>query len=285
MPGADLQLSIVVPVRNGADRLPPTLDALAAYLAGARRSTEVLLVDDGSNEATAQLLSDFARATSGVVLLRNDINQGKGRSVSRGMLAARGRHRVFTDADLAYPLDQVDAITAVLDGGSDLAIACRVLPESRYLMSPSFFHYLYTRHLMSRAYNALIRWTTLPGILDTQAGLKGFTARAARLVFPRLTIPRFRIRRRDALHRATAWPPHHAGAGALSVRQRAHHGAAHAGQLEHDGRPGPRTVERRAGSLSVAGASSSTPTISASPPASPAASSKPTPPAWSGRHR
>lgn len=191
MPGADLQLSIVVPVRNGADRLPPTLDALAAYLAGARRPTEVLLVDDGSNEPTARLLSDFARATSGVVLLRNDINQGKGRSVSRGMLAARGRHRVFTDADLAYPLDQVDVITAALDGGSDLAIACRVLPESRYLMSPSFFHYLYTRHLMSRGYNALIRWTTLPGILDTQAGLKGFTARAAQLVFPRLTIPRF----------------------------------------------------------------------------------------------
>jgi dolichyl-phosphate beta-glucosyltransferase len=191
MAGADLQLSIIVPVRNGADRLPPTLHSLATYLSGAQRSTEVLLVDDGSDEPTARLLADFARTTTGVVLLRNEINQGKGRSVSRGMLAARGRHRVFTDADLAYPLDQVDAITAVLDEGSDLAIACRVLPESRYLMSPSFFHYLYTRHLMSRAYNALIRWTTLPGILDTQAGLKGFTARAAQVVFPRLTIPRF----------------------------------------------------------------------------------------------
>jgi len=98
---------------------------------------------------------------------------------------------VFTDADLAYPLDQVATITAALDRGYDLAIACRVLPESRYLMSPSFFHYLYTRHLLSRVYNTAVRWSLLPGILDSQAGLKGFTARAAEVVFPRLSIHRF----------------------------------------------------------------------------------------------
>jgi hypothetical protein len=107
------------------------------------------------------------------------------------MLAARGRHRVFTDVDLAYPLDQVQRIVAELQGGHDIAIACRVLPESRYLMSPSFFHYLYTRHLMSRAFNKVVQAFLLPGILDTQAGLKGFTAEAARLCFTRSTIPGF----------------------------------------------------------------------------------------------
>jgi hypothetical protein len=66
-----------------------------------------------------------------------------------------------------------------------------VLPESRYLMSPSFFHYLYTRHLMSRAFNRVVQAFLLPGILDTQAGLKGFTARAAELCFRRTTIPGF----------------------------------------------------------------------------------------------
>jgi hypothetical protein len=66
-----------------------------------------------------------------------------------------------------------------------------VLPESRYLMSPSFFHYLYTRHVMSRAFNKVVQAFLLPGILDTQAGLKGFTAEAAQLCFSRTTIPGF----------------------------------------------------------------------------------------------
>ena len=107
------------------------------------------------------------------------------------MLAARGRYRVFTDVDLAYPLSEVAKIVADLEQGADVAIACRVLPESRYLMSPSFFHYLYTRHLMSRAFNKVVQTFLLPGILDTQAGLKGFTARAAALCFARTTIPGF----------------------------------------------------------------------------------------------
>ena len=107
------------------------------------------------------------------------------------MEVARGAYRVFTDADLAYPVAEIAKIVHHLEGGSDVAIACRVLPESRYLMSPSFFHYLYTRHVMSRMFNRVVRLGLLPGILDTQAGLKGFSAPAAGLVFPRLTIPGF----------------------------------------------------------------------------------------------
>src|SRR5207253_1905389 len=130
----------------------------------------------------------FARTLTGATLLRNDANRGKGFSVARGMAAAQGARRVFTDADLAYPVEEIDHMVRELDGGADVAIACRVLPESRYLMSPSFFHYLYTRHLMSRLFNRVVRVALLPGILDTQAGLKAFTARAAQLIFPRLTV-------------------------------------------------------------------------------------------------
>jgi hypothetical protein len=85
----------------------------------------------------------------------------------------------------------VHKIVRDIEAGSDIAIACRVLPESRYLMSPSFFHYLYTRHLMSRAFNKVVQTFLLPGILDTQAGLKGFTSEAAHLCFSRATIPGF----------------------------------------------------------------------------------------------
>ncbi|HYT05007.1 MAG TPA: glycosyltransferase [Gemmatimonadales bacterium] len=191
MPDRSIHLSVVVPVRNGADRLPVHLEALRQFLCAQARPAELVLVDDHSEPGAARLLADFAGVAAGVTLLRNDANRGKGFSVARGMRAARGAYRVFTDADLAYPVDEIGKIARELDRGCDVAIACRVLPESRYLMSPSFFHYLYTRHVMSRLFNGVVRLTLLPGILDTQAGLKGFTARAAEVIFPRLTIPGF----------------------------------------------------------------------------------------------
>ena len=185
-------LSLVIPVYNAADQLPATFAAVDGFAARYADSLEILFVDDHSTEVETQLLlEDYVRRRHYARVLRNATNHGKGFSVTRGMLAARGRHRVFTDVDLAYPLDQVERIVAELHGGHDIAIACRVLPESRYMMSPSFFHYLYTRHLMSRAFNKVVQAFLLPGILDTQAGLKGFTAEAARLCFSRTTIPGF----------------------------------------------------------------------------------------------
>ena len=185
-------LSLVIPVYNAADRLAATLEAVDDFLVRHTSRVEALFVDDCSSEVETQIvLDDFARRRGDVRVLRNAYNRGKGYSVTRGMLAARGRYRVFTDVDLAYPLDQVDRIVDELARGADVAIACRVLPESRYLMSPTFFHYLYTRHLMSRAFNRVVQAFLLPGILDTQAGLKGFTAAAAELCFGRSTIPGF----------------------------------------------------------------------------------------------
>lgn len=184
-------LSLIVPVYNGADRLPSSLEQLRNFLGEQPYESELILVDDCSNDETRALLEAFSRATSCVRLIRNDENRGKGHAVTRGMRAAVGKYRVFTDADLAYPASEVSKILAELEGGADVAIACRVLAESRYLMSPTFFSYLYTRHVMSRVFNAMVRWTLIPHVLDTQAGLKGFTAHAAEIVFPRVTIPRF----------------------------------------------------------------------------------------------
>jgi dolichyl-phosphate beta-glucosyltransferase len=184
-------LSLIVPVYNGADRLPSSLDQLRTFLREQPYASELILVDDCSDAATRALLEEFARTANGVRLIRNEENRGKGHAVTRGMRAAVGKYRVFTDADLAYPANEVSKILADLEGGADVAIACRVLAESRYLMSPTFFSYLYTRHVMSRVFNAMVRWTLIPHVLDTQAGLKGFTAHAAEIVFPRVTIPRF----------------------------------------------------------------------------------------------
>ncbi|MDE3173098.1 MAG: glycosyltransferase [Gemmatimonadota bacterium] len=181
----------MVPVYNGAARLSSNLGALTAFLAAQPYESELVLVDDGSTERAARILREFVAANPGATLLDNGRNRGKGVSVARGILAGRGRFRVFLDSDLAYPPSEVNKILRELEGGADVAIACRVLPDSRYLMSPEFFHYLYTRHIMSRVFNRLVRLVMLRGILDTQAGLKGFTADAAAKIFPRVTIPGF----------------------------------------------------------------------------------------------
>lgn len=176
---------------NGVARLPAAFDQLREFLRVRPYSWELIFVDDHSDDAVARALDAFAAEAPCVSVLHNAQNMGKGYSVSRGMRAAHGAYRVFTDADLAYPTSEIDKILGALEGGADVAVACRVLPESRYLMSPSFFSYLYTRHVMSRLFNALVRWTLIPRVRDTQAGLKGFTAGAAELVFPRVTIARF----------------------------------------------------------------------------------------------
>ena len=184
-------LTLVVPCYNGEDRLPAALLQLSAFLDSQPYTSELILVDDCSDEPAARVLRDFVGARRDIQLIRNERNAGKGKSVCRGMLAGHGRYRVFTDADLAYPPSEVNKILTDLEAGADVAIACRVLPESRYLMSPNFFHYLYTRHIMSRVFNLLARIVLLRDVLDSQAGLKGFTAAAAETVFPKITIPRF----------------------------------------------------------------------------------------------
>lgn len=187
----DVYLSVVVPALNGGERLPATLRCISAFLRRQPYTSELIVVDDHSCQRTAELLSEFARTAADITVMRNDRNRGKGYSVARGILAAKGKYRVFIDADFAYPASEIAKVLHDLERGTDVAIACRVLPESRYIMSPGFFHYLYTRHLMSRLFNAMTRSALLPGIFDTQAGLKGFTAEAVDLVFLRLTIDRF----------------------------------------------------------------------------------------------
>ena len=181
-------LSIVIPTWNGGRQLTATLDHLAEFRTRLSFPTQIVIVDDCSERSTARIAGTFAANNELTELLTNETNRGKGHAVARGMRYARGAYRIFVDSDLAYPSCQISKLLRALEGGSDVAIACRVLPESRYVMSPTFFRYLYTRHLMSRLFNRLAQQILLPGILDTQAGLKGFTARAAEIVFSRQTL-------------------------------------------------------------------------------------------------
>jgi dolichyl-phosphate beta-glucosyltransferase len=188
---ARVDLSLVVPVHHCGGRLEHSLHALALFLDQAPVRAELLLVDDRGTDPRANALLRALAERPDVRLIENERNEGKGFSVRRGMLAAVGQYRVFTDADLAYPLTEVWKITDALERGADVAIACRALRGSRPQVSAAMRPYYYTRYLVSRAFNHVVRATLLPGVLDTQAGLKGYTARAARAVFSRVHIAGF----------------------------------------------------------------------------------------------
>src|SRR5205807_1887113 len=191
MPTAGYHLSIVVPIYNGAEQLAASLGELTDFIGKCAYRTELILANDGSGQATVQVLEEFAATHPEVVVLRHLPHRGKGAVICAAMREARGRYRVFIDSDAAYPAREIGKVVAALQAGSDVAIACRVLPESLYVISPRFFHYMYTRHLMSRVLNAIVRAVLLPGLRDTQAGLKGFTAASADRIFPKLRIPGF----------------------------------------------------------------------------------------------
>ena len=184
-------LSIVVPTYNGADWIADTLAELEQFVLAQSVRVQLVLVDDGSGPVTTQILRDFAMSRRWVTLLRNEQNRGKGFAVARGMRAARGAYRIFTDADLAYPASQISRLLTLMEEGVDVAIANRVHPDSRFTMNPSCLRYHVTRHFLSRTLNLAVRSTVIPGVHDTQAGLKGFTAKAADTIFPKLTVDRF----------------------------------------------------------------------------------------------
>jgi dolichyl-phosphate beta-glucosyltransferase len=168
------ELSVVVPAYNEAARLPATVARLERYLA--ERPHEILIVDDGSTDGTVEAAQAAAQAP--LVVLRNEGNRGKGYSVRRGMLAARGARRLMTDADLSTPIEELARLEAGLDAGHDVAIGSRALPGARIEVRQPWY-----RENMGRLFNVFVRALALPGLRDTQCGFKLFSARAAEAVF------------------------------------------------------------------------------------------------------
>jgi dolichyl-phosphate beta-glucosyltransferase len=165
-------LSVVIPAYNEQDRLPPTLVRIADFLKDWGRPHEILVVDDGSKDATARR----AREAGGpsVMVVSNEGNRGKGYSVRRGMLLARGERRLMTDADLSTPIEEVVRLVAKLDEGYDVVIASRALPGANIEI-----HQPWYRENMGRVFNKIVRLVTRLDLRDTQCGFKLFTARAA----------------------------------------------------------------------------------------------------------
>jgi glycosyltransferase involved in cell wall biosynthesis len=178
-------LSIVIPAFNEVDRLPGTLQAMDAWAAGwSGRPVEVVVVDDGSSDGTAEAAEAWAKAAEHVAAARvlRAGHRGKGAAVARGMCDATGAVRLFMDADLAVPLSYVDAVAQALDSGADVAIGSRELDGAVRSGEPFY------RHVMGRAYNRVVGALAVRGIPDTQCGFKGFSAEATHTVFSRVRL-------------------------------------------------------------------------------------------------
>ncbi len=180
------ELSVVIPAYNEARRLPATLDRIEGYLTGRRLNAEVIVVDDGSTDATAQVVKSRAARWPALKLVSAPKNGGKGSAVQRGMAAASGSYRLFTDADLSVPIEELDKLLGPLRNGAAVAIASRGLRESDVQL-----HQPWYRETMGKFFNFLVRLFVLSGVHDTQCGFKVFTAESAQRVFPPLQTPGF----------------------------------------------------------------------------------------------
>ena len=178
-------LSVVIPAYNEEGRIRGTLASLQEFLDGRTYSYEVLVINDGSTDATSEIVGNMARDWPQLKLISNSVNQGKGAVVRHGILSAQGQHILFSDADNATPIDQIDKLLSHI-GQYHVVIGSRYCPGS-------IIHVAQAKHrvVLSRLSNLLIRWILLPGIYDTQCGFKLFQSQPAKQIFNLARINRF----------------------------------------------------------------------------------------------
>lgn len=178
-----IRLSLVIPAYNEEQRIGDTLRLAQTYLSRQAYPSEIIVVDDGSQDRTAALVQTVFPDVRVVSYQRN---RGKGYAVKTGMLAATGEYRVFCDADGSTPIEEIDHLWPRFEGGADIVIGSRSLPESDIRVRQ---HYL--RESLGRIFNVLVKLLLRERFVDTQCGFKGFTAKSARLLFPRQRLDRF----------------------------------------------------------------------------------------------
>lgn len=169
-------LSIVVPAYNEERRLPATLASIGAFLAAQPFDAEIIVVDDGSSDATVARAAEAQQNHPALRIVRND-HRGKGYAVRAGMLLAQGRYVLFTDADLAVPMTEWAKLEPLLEAGNEVVIGTREGLGAHRIGEPRY------RHFMGRIFNGVVRLIALGGIQDTQCGFKAFQREAAQHLF------------------------------------------------------------------------------------------------------
>lgn len=171
-------ISIVIPAYNESVRLGATLDRILGFIDREAWNAEIIVVDDGSRDRTADLVKDYAQRTSIVRLVQNPGNRGKGYSVRNGVLNAHGAIILFTDADLSSPIEEAPKLLSALEAGADVAIGSRWAQSHLQTQRQSV-----ARQVMGRAFNVFLRLLLLMDFKDTQCGFKAFRRNAAKTLF------------------------------------------------------------------------------------------------------
>jgi len=182
-PSRTPSLSVVIPAYNEARRIGEPLASVHAYLRAQPYESEVIVIDDGSDDGTLDVVRD---ATSGwdvpVRAFRYAANAGKGYAIKFGVARARGDRILFTDADLSTPIEQTTEFMARLDAGADVVIGSRKTPWADIRV-----HQPWYRERLGMAYTWLVR-RSIADVSDVTCGFKAFRAGAARDLFARIRL-------------------------------------------------------------------------------------------------
>ena len=180
-------MSVIIPAYNEENRLPKTLKAVDQYLKKQDYEYEILAVNDGSKDKTAEMVRRLESQIKGLRLLDNEQNHGKGYAVRQGMLGAKGDFRVFMDADNSTSIDHIEKMWPEFEAGNDVVICSRDLKESVISTKQSWW-----RIRLGNIFNLMVQiFSGLWGLWDTQCGFKGFSSRGAQDIFSRARINRW----------------------------------------------------------------------------------------------
>jgi glycosyltransferase involved in cell wall biosynthesis len=183
------ELSIIIPAYNEEKRLPRTLARIREYFAQGgepQGGFEILVVDDGSKDGTIRVTQEWMREMPCLRLVSNNVNRGKGYSVRHGMLEARGRVVLFTDADLSSPIEESEKLLAAIRAGSDVAIGSRAMDRTLIKV-----HQSRLREVAGMIFNGFVRLFTGLPFQDTQCGFKAFLRERSKIIFEQQRVERF----------------------------------------------------------------------------------------------
>ena len=177
-------LAIIIPVFNEEERIGATLNLVVNFLRTREYASEIVVSDDGSTDSTVSVVKQFINDGSNIKLLEL-AHHGKGWAIKNGMLSATGKHRFICDADLSMPIEQMERFFVNDSGCVEIAIGSREMPLSRRLGEP------FSRRLMGRIYNLLVKGMGVSGITDSQCGFKCFSGEQVFALFNKQTISGF----------------------------------------------------------------------------------------------
>jgi glycosyltransferase involved in cell wall biosynthesis len=172
------QLSIVIPAYNESARIERTVERVLSCVEAQGWDAEVLVVDDGSTDQTADIVQHWMERYPRLHLIKNDGNRGKGYSVRNGLLQASGEIVMFTDADLSAPMEEAERLFAAIEQGADVAIGSRWLEKARQTIHQPLY-----RRFFGRCFNWVTRTVMGLPFKDTQCGFKAFRRSAAQVIF------------------------------------------------------------------------------------------------------